>query len=240
MKIIIANWKMNKTIKEGLCFIDSFLNLDPPIEKIETVISPSYVLIYPIHNVIEKLPLHLSAQNLFYEKDGPYTGEVSGEVLKDSGCKYVLIGHSERRKLFSETPEIVYKKFIAAKKFDLIPVICFGEELIDRKNGRTISVIENQLKEIFDFKNLILAYEPVWSIGTGIIPKNHEIEEVGEFIRGRFTNDVTLMYGGSVDKSNINELLNVKNIDGFLVGRASLDPLNFFEIVKASVENNAK
>jgi len=234
-KIIIANWKMNKTIKEGLLFIESFLNLNPPLEKIETVISPSYVLIYPIYEAIKGSSIYLSAQNLFYEKDGPYTGEVSGEVLKEAGCKYVLIGHSERRKLFYETPEVVYRKFIAAKNFDLIPVICFGEELNERKNGKTISVIDNQLKEYYNYKNLILAYEPVWSIGTGIIPKEQEIEEVGNYVKERFNNDVTLIYGGSVDKSNIDELLNVKNIDGFLVGRASLDPLNFFEIIKALV-----
>lgn len=236
MKIIIANWKMNKTIREGLNYIDSFLSLNPPIEKIETVIAPSFVLIYPIYNVIKELPLYLSAQNLFYEKDGPYTGEVSGEILKESGCKYVLIGHSERRKLFYETPYIVYKKFIAAKSSDLIPVICFGEELADRKSGKTFTVLDSQLKDYYNYKNLILAYEPVWSIGTGIIPKNDEIEEVGEYIKEKFSNDVTLMYGGSVDKSNISELLNVKSIDGFLVGKASLDPSNFSEIIKASAE----
>lgn len=226
---------MNKTIKEGLNFVDSFLSFNPPIEKIETVLAPSFVLIYPIYNVIKKLPLYVSAQNLFYEKYGPYTGEVSGNILKESGCKYVLIGHSERRKLFSESSEIIYKKFIAAISSDLIPVICFGEELADRKSGKTIDVLDSQLKDYFNYKNLILAYEPVWSIGTGIIPTNYEIEEVGEYIKGKFGNDVTLMYGGSVDNSNINELSNVKSIDGFLVGRASLDPLIFSEIIKALV-----
>lgn len=235
MKIVIANWKMNKTIKEGLSYISSLLDLLPPIDKIETVIAPSFVLIYPIYEAVKKLPIYLSAQNLFYEKEGPYTGEVSGEVLKDSGCKYVLIGHSERRKLFNDTNEIIYKKFIAGRNSGLIPIICFGEELDDYKSGSTISILESQLKDYFNYKNLILAYEPVWSIGTGLIPKNNEINAVGAYIREKFANNVKLLYGGSVNLSNINELIKVKNIDGFLVGKASLDPLTFAEILEASV-----
>lgn len=237
MKMVIANWKMNKTVSEGLDYISNFIKLNPPIDYVKTIIAPSFVLIYPIFKSIENLPISLSGQNLFYEEKGPYTGEISGEALKSAGCKYVIIGHSERRKLFYESNEIIYKKYIAAKKVGLIPIICFGEELSQRKEGKTLSVIENQLKNYFLELDIILAYEPVWSIGTGIVPKNNEIEEVVKYLRSKFIHNITLLYGGSVDLNNIQLLLNINNIDGFLVGRASLDPLAFSKIIEISTIN---
>ncbi len=234
MKTVIANWKMNKTVQEGLDYISTFVELNPPIEQVKTIIAPSFVLMYPIFKSIGDLPIYLSGQNIFYENEGPYTGEVSGKALKSSGCKYVIIGHSERRKLFFETDEIIYKKYIAAKNAGLIPIICFGEELTERKEGKTLSVIENQLKNYFSVENIILAYEPVWSIGTGIVPKNSEIEEVTKFLKNKFSFNITVLYGGSVTLSNIYSLLEVKNIDGFLVGGASLNPLTFAKIIEAS------
>ncbi|MDR2158082.1 MAG: triose-phosphate isomerase [Holosporaceae bacterium] len=224
MKIIVANWKMNGNFD----LVDEF------IRKINSANSENKVVICPPALLIGRFSqfhCDVGAQNCFWEESGAFTGENSPRLLKECGCQYVILGHSERRSIFHESDEVVYKKWKAATAQKLIPITCIGENLQDRKRWR--DVIAKQLNPFLNesLRGAIFAYEPVWSIGTGTTPTHEEIESIFEFIRELLGDGVSLLYGGSVTSNNSAQILKCRNVDGLLVGGASLKIDEFKKII---------
>lgn len=248
--IIAGNWKMNKTIGEAIDLANSIKRALYDIPEIEIVICPPFVSLSDTREVIMETNIKLGAQDCFWEKEGAFTGEVSGLMLKDAGCEYVIIGHSERRQYFGETNETVNKKVKAALAASLKPIVCVGEKLEDRKSGKTFKVVkdhvENSLSGIskIDIEKIVIAYEPVWAIGTGVNATKDEAEEVHKYIRDLLkkaygedlAKKVRIQYGGSVKPDNIKELISEPDIDGALCGGASLNADSFIEIVKSCLK----
>ncbi len=241
MKTIVANWKMNKTISEAIAFAKEISKEN--FKDREVIICPPLTALKDLKNSLDK-KFKLGAQNTFYEISGAFTGEISPIMLKDIGCEYVIIGHSERRQYFSETDEIVNKKIKSALSNGLKVIICVGEKLEQRKSEQTFDIIETQLLMGLqgisqqDFTNIMIAYEPIWAIGTGLNAASSQAEEVHTFIRKvleeNFNAKATkILYGGSVNPANSKDLIKEKNIDGLLVGGASLDAKKFIEIIKS-------
>lgn len=247
-KLIIAgNWKMNNLINEAKELVRNVIKEIEEIinNKIEIVICPPYTTLYSVNELLKKSKIKLGAQNLYPIEKGAYTGEISPLMLKDVGCQFVIIGHSERRNYFDETNEFINKKIKFALKYNLIPIFCIGEKLEEREKGQTYKVIEKQLIEglkdlsIEQIENIIVAYEPVWAIGTGHTATSSQAEEVHLFIRNllkqnydrNLSQNIRIQYGGSVTPTNIEELIKEKNIDGVLVGGASLKISSFVEII---------
>lgn len=241
--IIAGNWKMNKVRDEALQFIYAVNQQIPSDEEVETVIcAPSVLLRCLVKRQGDYL--RIGAQNMHYEEKGAFTGEISPLVLNDTGVKYVIIGHSERRELFAETDETVNKKVHTAFKYDLSPIICVGEKLAQRENGTTNEVVENQTLKALEglskdqIKNIVIAYEPIWAIGTGKTATAQIANETCGYIRQVIANEygkdvaeeVRIQYGGSVKPSNIKELMAQTDIDGALIGGASLDADSFIEM----------
>lgn len=243
---IAGNWKMNTGISEGVELVKRLKESLQHFEELEIVLIPPFTHLFSVGNEIKETNIKLGAQNMHWEEKGAFTGEISPKMLKELGCSYVIIGHSERRKYFGETDEIVNKKAKSAISHDLIPIICIGETLEEREKGITFEVIEKQLKNAINgFKEeeitkIVIAYEPVWAIGTGKNATPEQAEEVHSFIRKvlsvLYGNEnlscVIIIYGGSVTMENAYSLLKMKNVDGFLVGGASLKEDSFTEIVK--------
>jgi len=244
---IVANWKMNFTVPEALKFCTALTHELKAVGEVEIAIAPPFTALYSTGVALSDTPFKLVAQNLFWEESGAYTGEVSGTFLKDIGCEYVIIGHSERRQYFGETDETVAKKIRSALRNELVPIMCIGETLAEREAGKTWAVCERQLKTglsaIFlkDVEQFVIAYEPVWAIGTGRQATPAQAEEVHAMLRtwlskthdGATAERIRLLYGGSV-KSNISrDILSQPNVDGALVGGASLDPLEFANIIRS-------
>lgn len=239
--LIIANWKMNKNIGEAISYVKELKNLVKNQDK-EIVICPAFTALSAVSAELVTSKIKLGAQDLYFEEKGAFTGEISPSMLKEMDCKYVILGHSERRKYFNETDEIVNKKIKIALKNKLIPILCIGETLEQRKAKKTEEVIEkqfeNSLKGIKS-NNLVIAYEPVWAIGTGHNATPEHAEEVHALIRqlinkklgSEAENKIRIIYGGSVNPKNAKELLSQDNIDGALVGTASLDAKKFFDII---------
>jgi triosephosphate isomerase len=242
--IIAANWKMNKTIGEAASLVKELKKLVDDVKDKEIVICPPFTALSAVSMELKTSDIELGAQNMFYENQGAFTGEVSPLMLKEVDCKYVILGHSERRQYFNETNEIVNKKIKLALDTGLNPILCIGETLKQREKNVTKNVIgdqiRNSLKGIKEMKNIVLAYEPVWAIGTGKTATPEQAEEVHAFIRELLTktyskktaDSTRILYGGSVNPENIAELMAKENIDGALVGGASLDALKFSRIVK--------
>ena len=240
--IIAANWKMNKSIGEAVSYIKELKGLVKNTKDKEIVICPPFTALSAVSAELKASEIRLGAQNLFHEESGAFTGEISPLMLKETNCKYVILGHSERRKYFNETDEIVNKKIKIALKNKLIPILCIGETLEQRKANKTKEIIkkqfENSLKNIKSDK-LVIAYEPVWAIGTGNNATPEQAEEAHAFIRrlvkkhfgSAAAEKIRIIYGGSVIPENIKGLMSQKNIDGALVGGASLDAKEFFEII---------
>lgn len=244
---IAANWKMNKTIDEGIQFLDGLRERLKEIDtsNIDVIISPPFTALKPL-SVFTGDGISLAAQNMFWEEKGAYTGEVSATMLLDTGCKYVIIGHSERRHYFGEDDEGINRKIKRALYHDLIPIFCVGETLDQREKGKTFQIVREQIeKGLFDLgegalSNIIIAYEPVWAIGTGKTATPEQAEEVQGAIRGilretygrDLSRQVRIIYGGSVTPANIGNLIKEPDIDGALVGGASLDVESFFNIIK--------
>jgi len=243
--LIAGNWKMHKTIAEAVDTADALKALIEGISGVEVMLAPVFTAIPAVVETLEDSSIFVGAQNLFWEKHGAYTGEVSPEMLRDAGCRQVIIGHSERRQYFGETDEKVNKKLAAAFRVGLHPILCIGETEAQRENNQTFSVLDKQvevgLKDLFsqDLKDLILAYEPVWAIGTGKTATREQAQEVHQYLRRKLTDmfDSTLtdglriLYGGSVKPDNIAELMAMEDIDGALVGGASLEAETFAKIV---------
>jgi triosephosphate isomerase len=248
--IFAANWKMNKTIIETEEYVESFAELLKGAEHYsEIVLIPPYTAIAYAEKIIDSMGIGkqvlLGAQNLFWEDVGAFTGEVCAEMLVDAGCHYVVIGHSERRAYFHETDEIVNKKIASALKSGLKPIVCIGETKDQRQGGKTFSVLGEQINGALDyFENndlgdIVIAYEPVWAIGTGLTATPDQAQEAHLFIRDQIRNmfgseladKIRILYGGSVKPDNIKEIMFQPDVDGALVGGASLDPDSFFRII---------
>lgn len=242
--IIAGNWKLNKTIGEALDLAKA-LQQGLPTTKFEVVVAPPYTAINKVAEFLKNSPIKVSAQDMFWEDTGAFTGTISAPMIKEAGAKYVIIGHSERRQLFQETDETVNKKIKAALKHGLIPIFCIGETLAEREAGKINDVITTQLTgglrdlTANDMAKIVVAYEPVWAIGTGKTATPEQAEEVHVLIRetlakkfGDVASGVSILYGGSVKPSNSKELLSKPNIDGALVGGASLKAEDFLGIIK--------
>src|SRR5690242_11701929 len=245
---IAANWKMYKTVHEAFAFAKEFRALVKDVKDVEIVLAPPFTALHSVVEAARNSNIGVAAQNLHWEREGAFTGEVSAVMLKDAGAEYVIIGHSERRRLFHETDETVNRKVLAALGEHLTPIVCIGETLEEREGNQTLAVLDRQIKLGLDnvtgdqIASLVLAYEPVWAIGTG---RNATPEQAGEahaHIRSRLrqwfganaADQCHVIYGGSVKPDNIHDLVVVPDVDGALVGGASLDVKAFTEIVTRS------
>ena len=240
-KVIAGNWKMNMLPNDTIDFINA---LEPNVKESDSEIIicvPFTDLFYAI-SFCQGTNIHVGAQNVFYEDSGAYTGEVSAQMLKCINTEYVIIGHSERRKYFAETDQIVNKKVHKAIENGLKPIICVGETLEEREQGKAIEKITSQISEALkgltkeNLKNIIIAYEPIWAIGTGKTATKEDANEAIKAIRSKIneqfgTDDITILYGGSVKPENANELFQMSDIDGALVGGASLKASSFKAII---------
>jgi triosephosphate isomerase len=251
-KIIAANWKMNMTQAEATAFVATFLLEMSESTEVEVVIIPPFTAIGAVNNALEHTQqVKVGAQNMHWERFGAFTGEISPAMLRDLFVRYVVLGHSERRTLFGETDQIVNRKVHAAHEATLRPIVCIGETLEQRERGDVEKVLEKQLKGSLaglggkELLETVVAYEPVWAIGTGKTATAAQAQEAHAFIRktlGKMSDDSTaekirIQYGGSVKPDNTRSLMTQRDIDGALVGGASLDPRSFAQIVQASQKN---
>lgn len=248
--VIAGNWKMNKVAAEAEQFVADTKNKVPSTDKVESVVCAPFLYLQSLVKQSEGTDLKIAAQNMHYEENGAFTGEVSPSMLKDIGVTYVVLGHSERRELFAETDETVNKKAHAAFKHDLTPIVCVGETLEQRESNQTMDVVSEQVKKGLiglsedQVKATILAYEPIWAIGTGKTASSEQANEVCTHIRKvvaeTFSTDaaeaVRIQYGGSVKPANVDELLAQSDIDGALVGGASLEAESFLQLVEAGAK----
>jgi len=245
--LIAGNWKMNGNTIMVAELVDGIIKDLDALSSCNLLLCPPFPYISLVSQQIINSPISLGAQNLSHQLSGPFTGEVSAEMLKDVGCQYVIVGHSERRVMMGETNEIIAKKFITAVKNNLIPILCIGESMDERKQGLTASVISNQLNAILnkidssDLSSAVIAYEPIWAIGTGMTATPDEAQEVHAHIRAeinksskKVAENIQILYGGSVNGSNADSLFSMPDIDGGLIGGASLTSLEFLSIVKAT------
>jgi triosephosphate isomerase (TIM) len=247
--LIVGNWKMNKTIAESLELVTNIDKALPAPCKVAVVVAPPFIALTKVVECLHNSTIEVAAQDIFWEDEGAYTGATSGSMLKDVGATYVIIGHSERRQYFHETDETVNKKVKAAFKHKLLPIICVGETLTEREAKQVEAVVERQTLKALEglsqqeLEAVIIAYEPVWAIGTGKTASPSQAEEVHAFIRKTLTqkfgtvisDKIKILYGGSVKPDNSKELLSQPNIDGALVGGASLKAMDFIGIIKNSI-----
>ena len=245
-KIVAGNWKMNMTIDESNDLINELKEVSE--NNVEIKIAPSFTNLYYVISLLKDSGIEVIAQNVHSEKRGAYTGEISAEMLKSIGVNTVIIGHSERRKYFNETDTILSKKVKAALENSLNVIFCIGEELSDRESENHFEIIKNQITTALidlnndKIKNIVIAYEPVWAIGTGMTANNHQIQEMHEFIREliekKFGNEIAdnilILYGGSVKPNNAKEIFSLNDVDGGLIGGASLNFSDFHSIIKAA------
>jgi len=247
LPMIAGNWKMNLTLAEAVQLVKAIADSIKGLDGVEVLVAPPFTSLPRVKETIGKAPILLAGQNMHWEAQGAFTGEVSAAMLTDAGCTHVILGHSERRTLFGETDEVIDRKTAAAVKKGLVPIVCIGETLEEREKGLTFQTIERQLnlslKSFREGKKIplttVLAYEPVWAIGTGRTATPEQAQEVHQFIRqwlkAQFGEQpaeaIRILYGGSVKPDNVRELMSKPDIDGALVGGASLKPESFLPIV---------
>lgn len=245
---ISGNWKMNKTIAEAVDLVKQLRNSLDGINYADVLVCPTFTALFNVADALSGSSIMLGAQNVHWENSGAFTGEISIPMLKEIGTKYVIIGHSERRTHFKETNEMLNKKLIAIIKAGINPIFCIGETLNEREKNETETVLEKQLREglinigVNEINKITIAYEPVWAIGTGKNATPAQANETHAFIRGLIgklynkdiAQNIRIQYGGSVTADNCKELINTGEIDGFLVGGASLKPDSFTKIVQSS------
>ncbi len=243
--LIAGNWKMFKTCQEAASTAEKLAALSKDVTDVDIMIAPSYTSLYAVSEKIKGSPVTLGAQNLHWEKEGAYTGEISSNMLKSCGCSHVLIGHSERRQFFGETDETVNKRIKTAIANGFTPVFCIGETENERDHEKTFNVLDKQVQDGLkdlgsdSLVELVIAYEPVWAIGTGKTATPVQVQEVHSFLRSligkifgdKFAETIRILYGGSVKPANISELMQLDDVDGALVGGASLDADIFSQIV---------
>jgi triosephosphate isomerase len=245
---IAGNWKMFQTVHDTVVYVKEFRSLVKDMEDVEIVIAPPFTAVYAAAEAARNSNIGVAAQNLHWERDGAFTGEIAGPMIKEAGAEYVIIGHSERRTLFGETDQTVNRKIGAAVAAGLVPIVCIGETLAEREAGEMLSVLDRQIKAGFDgitgeqVGALVVAYEPVWAIGTGRTATAVQAQEAHAHIRQRLrqwfgapaADECHVIYGGSVKPDNTKDLIAQPDVDGALVGGASLDIKSFFEIVSRS------
>jgi triosephosphate isomerase len=244
--LIAGNWKMNTDLNQGVDLVLRLRDLVKGHTQVDCVIAPPFTAIHHLSHLLADSHIDLSAQDIFWEKNGAYTGEISGEMLVSVGCKYVIIGHSERRQFFGDSDEAVNKKVMAALRHGLKPIVCVGESLEDREMGKTLPKVRSQVTRALAglsgsvMREITVAYEPIWAIGTGRTASPQQAEEVHNSIRELLyelfdteaVKEGRIIYGGSVKADNIDELMAQPNIDGALVGGASLKAEEFARIIK--------
>ena len=237
--IVAGNWKMHKTPKDGHSFVEKTTNLLLEINHVSVIFAPPFTGLFDID---VNPPFYLAAQNCHWEEQGAYTGEISVAMIRDCSAEYVILGHSERRHVFGETDNWINRKVIAVLAGGLKPILCIGETLDQREAGETDLVLKNQLEqglaEVESLQNIVIAYEPVWAIGTGVTATINQVESAHESVRGILkeifpdSNDIHVLYGGSVKPGNAEELIQVPGVNGFLIGGASLDVESFTSITR--------
>jgi triosephosphate isomerase len=243
--LIAGNWKMHKTGSQAVDAASQLKGLVASATGVEVMIAPTFTALAQVAQVLDGSTIALGAQNLHWEKQGAFTGEISASMLVDAGCRYVIIGHSERRQLFGETDASVNRKIKSALAANLIPVFCIGETEAQREAGETFSVLDKQVRDGLkglvseDLAGLVVAYEPVWAIGTGKTATREQAQKAHLFIRSLldklfgnpFADNTRILYGGSVKPENVRALMEMPDVDGALVGGASLDPETFSKLV---------
>lgn len=245
--LVAGNWKMNGTIDSVTELTQGIVAGAGDIEAADILICPPFVYVQKVEDMLGSAPVALGAQDLYFETGGAYTGEVAGDMLKDIGCGYVIVGHSERRALMGDSDTVVAKKFMAAQEAGLTPILCVGETLEDRKADNTLAVVGSQFNAVIDaagieaFADAVVAYEPVWAIGTGETATSEQAQEVHAALRSmaakrsaKIAADLRLLYGGSVKPDNAAELFSMPDIDGGLIGGASLKADDFLAICAAA------
>ena len=244
--LVAGNWKMHKTVGEALRFVEGLIREFPQSPSVEVAVMPPFTALYPVAQVLEGSFVALGAQNVYWEQEGAYTGEISPQMLKDVGCTYAVVGHSERRHIFGEPDQWIAKKAVALQKVGVVPVICVGERIEDREAGKAKEVVASQLSgstKGVTWENdclPVIAYEPVWAIGTGRTATPEIAQEMHSFIRGwmeeslgvEVAQKARILYGGSVKPENARGLLAQRDIDGALVGGASLKVHSFADIIR--------
>ncbi|EZH72690.1 triosephosphate isomerase [Aquimarina atlantica] len=246
-KIVAGNWKMNKNLAETNTLLSELTTKLKASSEVEIIVAPTFTNLYSATEVLKSSGITVAAQNMHEAENGAYTGEISADMLKSIGVETVILGHSERRAYFGETDQLLANKVNTALQHEMTIIFCFGEELQDRKSDNHFSIVEQQLKNgLFhitkaNWKNVILAYEPVWAIGTGETASPEQAQEMHAFIRKTIANtydqetadEVSILYGGSVKPNNAQEIFAKTDVDGGLIGGASLDAENFSAIVNA-------
>ena len=243
---IAANWKMNKTIAETREFLRDFIPSVKDVVDVDIIIAPPFTALSAAGEAIGAANIQLAAQDIFWEEKGAYTREVAPVMLRDAGCKHVIVGHSERRQYFHEDDTVVNRKAKAAQKAGLGVIFCVGESLAERESGKTFDVIRRELEKGLEgiaAGNLVVAYEPIWAIGTGKTASPEQAQEVHAFIRdilrkrfGATAEGIRILYGGSVTPENVNSLMACQDVNGGLVGGASLKPDSFAKLVCYKME----
>lgn len=246
---IAGNWKMYKTVDEAVAFVKELRTALSGVSGVEIVVAPPFTALHAVAQALGESTIGVSAQNLYWDRQGAFTGEVSGLMIKEAGAKYVIVGHSERRRLFAETDAIVNRKVTAAIAVELTPIMCVGETLEEREANATLAVLDRQVREGLEgmtaerIANLVIGYEPVWAIGTGRNATPAQAGEAHAHIRQRLrqwfgaeaAERCRVIYGGSCKPDNICNLIAEEDVDGALVGGASLEVRSFAEIVRGSL-----
>ena len=246
--LIVANWKMFKTVHDAVVYAKQLRGLVKDVSDVGIVVAPPFTALHAVAEAARNTNIGVAGQDLFWEREGAFTGEISAAMLKEAGAEYVIIGHSERRTKFGETDEGVNRKTLAALAEELTPIVCIGETLAQREAGETLAVLDRQLTQGLaglraeQVGSLALAYEPVWAIGTGRTATPTQAQEAHAHIRGRLREwigeaaaaDCHVIYGGSVKLDNIGDLVGQPDVDGALVGGASLDVVTFAGLVAGS------
>lgn len=245
--LVAGNWKLNGTLASVRELVESLKAAVGAIENVEVAVCPPFVYIPEVSSLLAGSNIVMGSQNMSRHSGGAYTGEVSGPMLNDFGVKYALIGHSERRASYGETDEKAARKFVAVKEHGLVPILCVGETLVEHERGNTFGVVKRQIDAVLDFFGVeafdgaVIAYEPVWAIGTGKTATPEQAQSVHEYIRGRIArcdeeiaSRIQILYGGSVKAANAEALFSQPDIDGGLVGGASLDADEFIAICVAA------
>jgi len=248
--LIAGNWKMNTNIDESIELTSDILKgMKNNTYNLDILICPPFTSLYSVNEIIKDTPIKLGAQNCYYKPNGAYTGEISIPMLKRIGCSYIITGHSERRIIFGETNSLINQKAKAILEHNLSPIICIGETLEERKQNKTFYVLEKQIKECLHaisieyVNSIILAYEPVWAIGTGIVATSEQINEAHNFIREQLFSlyhnasaQIIIQYGGSVNDQNAKDILALQEVNGALIGGASLKANAFLNIINIAQE----
>lgn len=250
--LIAGNWKMNKNVAESENLVSEIVSGIKELElgEVKILVCPSSVNIYPVAKNAEGSPVMWGAQNCHFEATGAFTGETSLEMLKSLKCSYVILGHSERRAIFGETDELIAKKVNAVLNTEITPILCIGETLEERNAGKTFDVLFSQLDAVYNDLNLesalriVLAYEPVWAIGTGVSATNDQVNEAHDKLREYYINkygekaeQIYILYGGSLNDKNCDEILSNNNVNGGLIGGAALKSESFIKIITAGIES---